>query len=425
MNIYVICVIILVLLAIRVPVFLSIGAGCALYFVAGGYKTASLAARVFLSIDIYSLLAIPLFILAGSLMNKSGVTQRIFRFCQALVGFVPGGLGHVNVLASLIFAGMSGSALADLGGLGRIEVKAMREAGYPLPFTMGVTLASSSLGPIIPPSIAAIIYAINAQVSIAGLFVAAILPGLVMALLMLAFVTFYAIRYELPRTAPASMPVLLRYFLSALPAIATPVLLVGGMTFGLFSPTEAAAVAVVYSLILGLIVYRDLSLRDIWPILVECSREVSALMMVVGVGIVFGWILTVERVPQDIAAFMVSFSDEPTVMMILVVLLALLLGCFMEVTILLLLLPPIILPPLLAAGINPLHVGILLIIAISIGMFTPPFGIGLFAMQRIAGVPYAQVVRGFVPWLVPLLIGVLILILFPDTVLVIPKSLGY
>ena len=425
MNAYVISLLILTLLLLRLPVFLAIGAGCAMYFLTNQYSLASLASRLFYSIDIYSLLAIPLFVLAGSLMNRSGVTHRIFRFCHALVAFVPGGLGHVNVLGSLVFAGMSGSALADLGSLGRIEIKAMRDAGYPLRFSMGVTLASSSLGPVIPPSIAAIVYAINAQVSIAGLFLASILPGIVLGLLMMAFVTYYAIRYKLPSHPVGSFRQFVHYFLSAMPAVMTPALLIGGMTLGVFSPTEAAAVAVLYSLFLGIVVYRELKLGDIWPALVESSREVSSLLLIVAVGVVFGWILTVEQVPQDIANFMLHFSNAPTILVLLTVALALFLGCFMEVTVLLLLLPPIVLPPLLAVGVDPLQVGVVLIITISIGMFTPPFGVGLFAMQRIANAPYAEVVKGFLPWLVPMLLSVLLIILFPQIVLIVPRSLGF
>jgi len=425
MNVYLICVLILALLAIRLPVFLAIGAGCALYFVTNSYSLPTIAARLFYAIDVYSLLAIPLFVLAGSLMNKSGVTMRIFRFCHSMVAFVPGGLGHVNVMGSLVFAGMSGSALADLGSLGRIELKAMRDAGYPLPFSIGVTLASSSLGPVIPPSIAAIVYAINAEVSIAGLFLASIVPGLLMGLLMMLFVSYYAIRYKLPSHPAESFRQFVRYFVSALPAVATPALLIGGMTMGVFSPTEAAAAAVLYSLFLGLVVYRELKPRDIWPTLTEAAREVSSLLLVVAVGVVFGWILTVEQVPQDIANFMVGVSDDPRILLLLVVVLALVLGCFMEVTVLLLLLPPIVLPPLMAVGVDPLQVGVVLIITISVGMFTPPFGVGLFAMQRISGASFAQVVKGFVPWLIPMLASVLLLILFPDLVLTLPRALGF
>ena len=425
MNVYLICAVILLLLLVRLPVFLAIGAGCALYFLTNGYNAAAMAARLFYSIDVYSLLAIPLFVLAGTLMNKSGVTHRIFRFCHGLVAFIPGGLGHVNILGSLVFAGMSGSALADLGSLGRIELKAMRDAGYPLPFSMGVTRASSSLGPVIPPSIAAIVYAINAEVSIAGLFLASIIPGIVMGILMMAFVSYFAIRYKLPSHKVGSFKQLLWYAASAGPAVLTPALLIGGMTMGIFSPTEAAAVAVIYSLFLGLVVYRELKLSDIIPSVVEASREVSALLLVVAVGIVFGWILTAEQVPQHLANFMLGFSDNGTVLLFLVVALALVLGCFMEVTVLLLLLPPIILPPLLAVGVDPLHVGVILIITVSLGMFTPPFGVGLFAMQRIAGASYAEVVKGFVPWLFPLLLSVAILVLFPDLVLILPRSLGF
>jgi tripartite ATP-independent transporter DctM subunit len=417
------CVIALMIL--RVPIFIAIGLGCLTYFVVHGTPLAMLANQAALSLDSFPLIAIPLFMLAGRLMNVSGVTTRIFRFCHSCVGFIPGGLGHVNVAASVVFAGMSGSALADLGGLGQVEIKAMRDAGYDREFAVGVTMASSILGPIIPPSIAAVIYAINAEVSITGLFLAGILPGLVIAFLQMVFVYIIALRRGFPREAPPRPAQFFRDLLAALPALVTPVLLIGGMTLGVFSPTEAAAMAVCYSLLLGLVVYRELTARDLIRIAIEVGREVAIIMVIVAMGMMFGWILTAEQVPQHMGEFILGLSDSKEVAILLVLVLILFLGCFMEVTVLLLLLPPIFVPSLSELGVDPIHLGIIMIIGIGIGMYTPPFGVGLFAMQKITGLSFAMVARAVLPWLLPLLTGLVVIAYWPWVVLVLPRTFGY
>ena len=425
MSIYILFACVLVLMILRVPIYLSIGLGCLAYFVTSGMPLAMLANRAALTLDSFPLIAIPLFMLSGRLMNLSGVTARVFRFCHTAVGFIPGGLGHVNVAASLVFAGMSGSALADIGGLGQIEIKAMRDAGYAPKFAAGVTMSSSILGPIIPPSIAAVIYAINAEVSIAGLFLAGILPGLVMAFLLMVFVFIVSLRRNYPR-APIPRPgQFVRHFIVALPALFTPVLLIGGMAAGIFSPTEAAAVAVCYSLLLGLLVYRELDYRRLFQIAVDVGRDVAVLMIIVAMGMVFGWILTAEQVPQQMAALTLNYGDNPNLVLFLIVLLILFLGCFMEATVLLLLLPPIFVPALGQLGVDPLHLGIIMIVAISIGMFTPPFGMGIYAIQKITEMPFGDVVGAATLWLVPLIAGLFTITYFPGVVLAIPRAFGF
>jgi tripartite ATP-independent transporter DctM subunit len=242
--------------------------------------------------------------------RTSIITRRIYAFCHDLVGGIPGGLGHVNVAGSLVFAGMSGSALADLGGLGQIEIKAMLDAGYEKKFTLGVTLASSILGPLIPPSIPAVIYASNAEVSVTALFLAGIGPGLLMAAIQLVCVYVIAVRRGFPREATPGAARLARSGLAALPALLAPLLLVGGMTLGVFTPTEAAMVAVCYSLLLGMAVYRELRIGDVVRVTVELAREVASLMMVIAMGLIFGWILTVEQVPQAMAGAILNFAER-------------------------------------------------------------------------------------------------------------------
>jgi tripartite ATP-independent transporter DctM subunit len=424
MGIYSLLALLLVLMLLRVPIYLALGGVSLIYFTLNGVPLSTLTNRASLALDTIALLAIPLFLLAGKLMNLSGVTKRIFAFCQDAVGFIPGGLGHVNVSASLIFSGMSGAALADIVGLGQVELKAMRDAGYDRDFAIGVTLSSSVLGPIIPPSIAVVLYAINAEVSITGLFLAGFVPGLLMALMLMAFVYVIAWRRGYPRLAFPTAWQLGRDFLAALPAIMTPVILVGGMVLGIFSATEAAAVAVCYSLLLGFS-YGEIKPADLPRIAAESAREVALLTIIIAMAMVFGWILVVEQVPQAMAEVVLRFADFRALLLFAILVLLLLLGCFMDATTLLLILPAILTPALAQVGVDPLHFGIIMVIAITIGMYTPPIGIGLFAMQRIANVGFYEVVRAATPWLLPLIAGLVVMTYWPWVVLVLPRAFGY
>ena len=424
MGIYSLLVLLLALMLLRVPIYLALGGVSMIYFALNGVPLSMLTNRASLALDTIALLAIPLFLLAGKLMNRSGVTKRIFAFCQDAVGFIPGGLGHVNVCASLIFSGMSGAALADIVGLGQVELKSMRDAGYDQDFAIGVTLSSSVLGPIIPPSIAVVLYAINAEVSITGLFLAGFVPGLLMALMLMAFVYVIAWRRGYPRLPLPTAGQLGRHFLAALPAIMTPVILVGGMVLGIFSATEAAAVAVCYSLLLGFS-YGEIKLADLPRIAAESAREVAVLTIIIAMAMVFGWILVVEQIPQAMAQVVLYFADYRGLLLFAILVLLLLLGCFMDATSLLLILPAILTPALAQVGVDPLHFGIIMVVAITIGMYTPPIGIGLFAMQRIANVGFYEVVRAATPWLLPLVAGLVVLTYWPWVVLVLPRAFGY
>lgn len=417
--------ILLALMAIRVPIYLAMGIASLVYFLQTGTPLEMLAQRSALVLDSFPLVAIPLFMLAGRLMNVGGVTQRIYAFCHDLVGFIPGGLGHVNVVGSLVFSGMSGSALADLGGLGQIEIKAMLEAGYSRRFTLGVTLASSILGPIIPPSIPAVIYAANTDVSVTALFLAGIGPGLLIAAMQMLFVWLIAVRRGFPREPRPRLRPLIRSGAAALPALLAPLLLVGGMTLGVFTPTEAATVAVGYSVLLGVVVYRELRASEAIRMTVEVGREVAGLTIIMAMGLVFGWILTVEQVPQAMAGLILQFADNKAVVLLAINLLVLFLGCFMEAPVLLLVLPPILVPPLATIGVDPVHFGIVLIIAVGIGMYTPPIGVALYAVQRFTNTEFGEVVAAMVPWLLPLVIALFIVTYVPWLALSVPRAFGF
>jgi tripartite ATP-independent transporter DctM subunit len=418
-------VVLLGLMAVRVPIYLAMGIASLVYFLQTHTPLTMLAQRAALVLDSFPLVAIPLFMLAGRLMNVGGVTRRIYAFCHDLVGSIPGGLGHVNVLGSLVFAGMSGSALADLGGLGQIEIKAMLEAGYERRFTLGVTLASSILGPVIPPSIPAVIYAMNADVSVTAVFLAGIGPGLVIAAVQMIFVWLIAVRRDFPRAPRPSAGRLARSGVAALPALVAPLLLVGGMTLGVFTPTEAATVAVAYSLLLGLAVYRELTVGAAVRITVEVGQEVAALTVIIAMGLIFGWILTLEQLPQSMAALIFRFAGQKALVLLAIDALVLFLGCFLEGPVLLLVLPPILVPPLARMGVDPIHFGIVLIIAVGIGMYMPPLGVALYAVQRFTKLEFGEVVAAALPWLLPLVAALIIVTYVPWLALAVPRAFGF
>jgi tripartite ATP-independent transporter DctM subunit len=423
--IVVLFVVLLGLMSVRVPIYLAMGIASLVYFVQTHTPITMLAQRAALVLDSFPLVAIPLFMLAGRLMNVGGVTRRIYSFCHDLVCSVPGGLGHVNVLGSLVFAGMSGSALADLGGLGQIEIKAMLEAGYDRRFTLGVTLASSILGPVIPPSIPAVIYAMNVDVSVTAIFLAGIGPGLVIAAAQMIFVWLIAVRRNFPREPRPSAAHLVRSGAAALPALVAPLLLVGGMTLGVFTPTEAATVAVAYSLLLGVAVYRELTAREAVRITVEVGQEVAALTVIIAMGLIFGWILTLEQVPQSMAALIFRFAGQKALVLLAIDALVLFLGCFLEGPVLLLVLPPILVPPLAQMGVDPIHFGIVLIIAVGIGMYMPPLGVALYAVQRFTKLEFGEVAAAALPWLLPLVAALLIVTYVPWLALAVPRAFGF
>ena len=417
--------VLLLLMVLRVPIYLAMGVACLVYVVQTHLSVVTLAQRAALALDSFPLVAIPLFMLAGRLMNMGGITRRIYAFSHDLVGFIPGGLGHVNVLGSLIFAGMSGSALADLGGLGQIEVKAMLDAGYDKRFTLGVTLASSILGPIIPPSIPAVVYASSAEVSITALFLAGFGPGLVVAAIQMLCVYGVAVRRGFPREPVPTGPRLVRSGVAALPAVVAPLLLIGGMTAGVFTPTEAAMVAVCYSLFLGLAVYRELSVGDMLRVTVEVGQEVARLAIIIAMGMILGWILTVERMPQLMAELVLRFAEHKALVLLAVNLLVLFLGCFIEGAVLLLVLPPILVPPLVRIGVDPVHFGIVMIVGVGIGLFTPPVGVALYAMQGFTKTSFGEVVAAVFPWLLPLIGALFVITYVPWIALALPHALGY
>jgi tripartite ATP-independent transporter DctM subunit len=369
--------------------------------------------------------AVPLFIFVGNLMNLSGITDRIFRFAYTLVGRIPGGLAQVNVFGSLIFSGMSGAALADIGGLGRIEIDAMKKRGFDPSFAGTVTAASATLGPIFPPSIPLIVYGSVTSVSIVQLLVAGILPALVCTMLLMLTVLIVAIRDKHPRAEQApTVGQVLRDFLPALPAIVAPALMIAGMTFGAFTPTEAAAITAVYVILISALIYRELTIYHLWNSAILTARSSSAILIIVAAAALFGWILAVEQVPQSFAAALLALSRDPLVLLIIANLIFFVAGMFLDSTTATLLLVPIIAPPLVMAGVDPVQLGIVAVFNLMIGLLTPPMGLSLFLVSDIANVSIRQLLKALAPFYIPLLTTLAILTFAKDFTLWLPRLIA-
>ncbi len=416
-------------------------------------------------LDSFPLLAVPFFILAGNLMNSAGITNRIYNFALALVGWMRGGLGHVNIVGSVVFAGMSGTAIADAAGLGTIEIKAMQDHGYSTEFSVGVTAASATLGPIIPPSLPFVIYALFANVSVGALFLAGILPGAVMALLMMFTVAFFAHKNKWGADIPfqwsrvgkgfgellivlawptliwvaveqlgfASMPTVAgalfilfaadwKFRFNAVLPIMTPVLLIGGMTTGLFTATEGAIAACMWALFLGLVWYRTLDWRRLIKVSMDTIETTATVLLIVAAASIFGWMLTATRVTEMIATWVLGFTQNPNVFLLLANLLMLFVGCFLEPTAAITILVPILLPIVHKLGIDPVHFGLVMVLNLMIGLLHPPMGLVLFVLARVAKLSVERTTMAILPWLVPLLISLIIVTYIPSISLWLPSQ---
>jgi tripartite ATP-independent transporter DctM subunit len=357
-------------------------------------------------------------------MNQAGVTERIFRFADTLVGRIPGGLAQVNVFASLIFSGMSGAALADVGGLGRIEIKAMSARGFRRDFSSAVTVASAVVGPIFPPSIPLIIYGSVTTVSIIQLLLAGIVPALICVALLMITVAILALRRGYPRSERwPTLRELWNDFLPAIPALMTPVLLVAGMLLGFFTPTEAASITVVYVVLITSLIYRTLTMRHLLYAAYETAKSTSAILVIVAAAALFGWIMAIEQIPQMFTRGLLSFSVDPLLLLLVVNVILLVVGMFLDSTTATLLVIPILSVPLHQAGVDPIHLGIVAIFNLMVGLLTPPMGLALFLISDIAKVSMRDVLRELIPFYVPLLLTLAIITVLPELTLWLPKMI--
>ena len=411
-----------VLLALGMPVALALGIPSLIYIMLDPRVPDFSAIQTMVGgANSYPILAIPFFIFAGNLMNVSGVTTRIFDFSTKVVGHIRGGLGHVNVLASIIFAGMSGAAVADAGGLGAIEIQAMRNAGYNDNITLGVTAASSTIGPIIPPSMAIVMYAVVSSSSIGRLFAAGILPGILMGLSLMVLIYILSGHYKTPVLKRAKLKAVASSFLSAFWSLLTPLIILGGIFFGIFTPTEAAVISCAYAIVLGFMVYKEMKGKAFYQALRTSVFTTVQIMFIIITSTLFAYILAKEEIPQALAAFMLRHVDNYILILLLVNVLLLIVGCFMETIAAINILVPVLLPLMTNLGVDPVHFGIMMILNLMIGLLTPPFGTVLFVLSSVAGVSVEAVTKSTLIFIVPLLIVLMIIVFVPQLTLFLPN----
>lgn len=406
------------------PVVLAIMIPAVGYVLWNDFPLELVGQRMVYALDSFPLVAVPIFIFVGNLMNQSGITERIYRFSSALVGRIHGGLAQVNIFASLVFSGMSGAALADIGGLGRIEIKAMTSHGFKREFAGALTCASAIVGPIFPPSIPLIIYGSVTNVSIVQLLVAGIVPALICVAMLMITVAILAWKRDFPRAERwPTRQELGTSFLQALPALLTPVLMISGMLIGWFTPTEAAAVTVAYVIFISALVYRTLTWQHLKVSAYETLKSTSAILVIVSAAALFGWIMAVENIPQTVARELLTLSKDPLMLLLIVNLLLLVVGMFLDSTTATLLVIPIIAGPLHLAGVDPVHLGIVAIFNLMLGLLTPPMGLALFLISDIAKVSMRAVLKEMLPLYIPLVGTLAIITLFPELTLWLPKML--
>src|SRR4051812_48629402 len=412
----------LALFVLGFPVVLAIGLPCVVYILANGLPIDLVAQRTLYALDSFPLVAVPVFLFVGSLMNSAGISRYIYTFADTAVGRMPGGLAQVNIFGSLIFAGMSGSALADIGGLGRIEIDAMRKKGFTAPFAAAVTSSSAIVGPIFPPSIPLIIYGTVTGVSVIQLLLGGILPGLLCVAMLMVMTVWLANRRKYPRAAKwPRWSELRRDFKPAFPAIVAPVILIAGMLLGWFTPTEIASVTVLYAVLISSLFYRELTWQGVLDAAYETIRASAGILLIVAVAALFGWILSVESVPQKLTGIMLSISTNPIVLLLLVNVLLIIVGMFLDSTTAILVIAPIIAKPLVAAGVDPVHLGMVVVFNLMIGLLTPPMGLALFLVADIAKVTMKDVLREMMPYYLPLGITLLLITYVPEITTWIPR----
>lgn len=415
----------LVMFMLKIPVYISMAlTGCALMFVTSGMKWSILSQYLYTGVNSFTLLSIPLFLLAAKLMNTGSITKKLFAFCMKVVGWLPGGLGHVNVLCSVVFAGMSGTAVSDAGGLGSIEIKAMNENGFDNDFSCCVTAASSTLGPIIPPSIPLVVYATVSGASVGALFMAGIIPGVIMALLMMVVVTIYAIIRHYPRTKFPSGSEFLHALKEGFLPLMAPIILLVGIYGGVFTPTESAAVVVCYSLFLEIVIYKELTFKKFIMVLKETVRDSITIALIIAGATFFGYVATRAKIPQMILTGMTSIVSNKFMLLIIINIFLLIIGCFLETASAITIVVPLIMPLLKAYQINLTQFGIIMVLNLMIGLLTPPFGLVLFVISKIGNISIGRFSKALLPWLFALLVALLLVTFVPQLSLYLPMTLG-
>lgn len=415
------------LAAIGTPIGYSLLVAATLYLAVDGADLALAAEQLIQSIyDGYTLLAVPLFIIAANIMNAGTISERLLTFCVAVVGRFRGGMGHVNILSSLIFSGMSGSAVADAAGIGKIVTEMMIKTGhYSRGYAAALTAASATIGPIIPPSIPMVMYALISNQSIGFLFLAGILPGLLMGSVLMAMNWFIAWRRDIPVEEAPPLRDAPGITIRAFPALMMPVILLSGIYGGATTPTEAAAIAALYALLLAIGFYRSLGLREFYRVVVDSARQSATVGIVIGCALIFNYIVATERIPQMLSEYMADLNISPLMFLIAMNLLILFLGALLDATTIILVVLPLFVPTAQVLGIDLIHFGVVMVVNAMIGLITPPYGMLLFVINAVTGIPLRDIIVNTLPFLAALLIALLMLTIFPEISLTIPRYFGY
>ena len=409
------------------PIGYSMIAGSILYLLLAGLDLGTSAEQILNGLyNSYVLLAVPLFLFSAELMNVSKMTDHLLRFCDLLVGRFRGGLGHINIVQSIIFAGMSGSAIADLAGTGRISIDMMtRNNRYPLSYAAAVTAASAVIGPIIPPSIPMVLYALISDTSVGYLFLGGVIPGLLMALAQMGINSYMAHKHDYPVEKPIPLrewPVITWI---ALPALLMPVILLGGIYGGVMTPTEAAAVAAAYAFLVAAVWYRNISFADTYQAVLNSSRATASIGMLIAGALIFNYVVTIEQVPNTVRGLLAGYELSPLMFLVVVNIILLVLGCLLEGSTIILVILPIFIPTAKALGIDLVHFGVVAVVNIMIGLITPPYGLLLFIISAISGAPLRAIIRDTMPFVWAMLAALAIITFVPETVLWLPRLLGY
>jgi len=410
------------LLVLGIPIAFVLGISSVIYLWKVEMPFVLISQRVFVGLDNFLLLAVPLFILAGKLMNASGITNRLVNFFFILIGHIRGGLAYVNIIASIFFAGITGAGAADTAAIGSIMIPSMKKEGYSPEYSGAVTAISSTIGPTIPPSIAMVVFGAISETSIARLFLGGFIPGLLLGLAQLVVAAYYAKRQEFPvRQKILSIRTVTHGFFNTLLAILMPVILLGGILSGVFTPTEAAGVAVLYAAIVGFFIYRELTVSSLLNILYETSVLTGTVLIILAMAHLFGWILAAETIPEIVAKAMTSITQNPILILLLINLLLLFVGTFMETLAAIILLTPILLPLAQSIGLDPVHFGVILVVNLNIGLATPPLGVCLIVASPIAEVPLEKIALATVPFLIASICVLFLISYVPQVVMLIPR----
>ena len=423
MNIATFLLLFVGLIAVDVPLSLAMIASALIYTVANGLDLTFMAIRIYSALDNFILLAIPFFLLTSEIMTRAGLARRLFQFAHSLVGFIPGGLGHVNIVNSVIFSGMSGSAVADAGGIGRLSYQAMVDDGYDRGFSMSVTAASAVIGPIIPPSLPMVVYAMVANESVGRLFFGGVIPGLILAALLMVYVFVISTKRRYPVNARFDIRGIGGNMTASFLPLMTPIILLGGIYFGVVTITEAAILAVLYSCLLGFVVYRSLSLDDFYQSLKSVVRICGPILLLIIGATLFGFVLTVERVSGVLSSGIAAVSEHPTVILILMNLVFLVLGTISDPLVNIMLFVPLFMPLIHAAGIDAVHFGVIVVLNGMIGLITPPVGALLVIVSGFGKISFGKLVKEISPFIIVELIVLAVITVFPSTVMTLPNAL--